>query len=89
VLSIVKHDGNERRMTVIVAAETIPELNSSQAKALATKHAAAQGVSRPGISDSSGTYPVDAEGNSDEDLVLGRRPGVVGYRHDFTVLSAG
>jgi hypothetical protein len=35
-----------------------------------------------------GPYPVDADGKTDDELLLGRRGPIAGYRRDFIVLAS-
>jgi hypothetical protein len=72
----------------VVAATSIEELLAPATANMVLKEAAAKGLSKPGISNVGGPYPVDAEGKSDDDLLLGRRGPVAGYRRDFTVLAS-
>ena len=55
-----------------------------EARQMAIKEAAARGLSRPGLSGNDSPYPVDADGATDDDLLLGRRP-VAAYRCDYRV----
>ncbi len=50
--------------------------------------AAELGLNRPGVSNASGPYPVDADGKTDDDLLLGKRGPVMGYRRDFVILAS-
>ena len=48
--------------TIIVSGDSIDDVASTEAKHMALQKAAALGMSKPGISDQSGCYPVDTEG---------------------------
>lgn len=54
---------------------------------LVLQKAASLGLNRPGVSNAGGPYPVDAEGKTDDELLLGKRGPVVGYRRDFVILA--
>lgn len=87
LISCTKHETNQKRK-VVIEADTIEELLATPAKELANAAGGESGLGSPGISDSLGTYPVDAEGKTDDDLLLGRRTPVAAYRQDFIVMSA-
>lgn len=84
-LCVVSGDG--RKVTVILESDSLEELNSMVARNEAVKHAGTLGVVGGGISNQSGTYPVDADGNSNEDVIMGRVP-VAKYRNDIEVATA-
>lgn len=71
----------------VVRGNNIEELMESAATHVVLQKAAASGLNRPGVSNSSGPYPVDDEGNTDDDLLLGRRGPIAGYQRDFVVLA--
>lgn len=79
--------GDGRRVTVILESDSLEELNSMVARTEAVKHAATLGVVGGGVSNQSGTYPVDANGETGEDVIMGRRP-VAKYRNDIEIASA-
>ena len=76
-----------RRVRGVLGSDCVEELNSLAARTEAVKYAASCGIVGGGVSNQSGTYPVDAEGKSDDDVILGRRP-VAKYRNDIEVSSA-
>jgi len=83
-LQVVGTDFNDRQGTVTVQGGTQEEVLSANAKTMALQAAAQNGLSRPGLSGGESAYPIDAEGKTSDDLILGR--GVVaGYRCDFKV----
>ncbi len=89
MLSVVTDPSRiDQHSTTVTLSGTIEELISPEATRLAIQTAAQAGMTRPGISNLGGTYPVDEEGKSDEKLILGQRPGIVGYRRDFELKSA-
>jgi hypothetical protein len=76
------------RAEIVVSANGIEELLSSATAELALQKAAASGLNRPGVSSMSGPYPVDADGKTDDELLMGKRGPVVGYRRDFVILAS-
>ncbi len=87
MLRVVSHDLGDRQGIVIIAGDDMEETMGTAAKQLALKTAAAQGISRPGISGAATPYPVDEDGESSTELVLGKGT-VAGYRIDFPVTGA-
>lgn len=76
------------RAEFVVSGADIPELMAASTANIVLQKAAELGLHRPGVSNASGPYPVDADGKTDDDLLLGRRGPVVGYRRDFVVLAS-
>jgi hypothetical protein len=76
------------RAEFVVTAPTIEELMDSTAANLVVQKAASAGLNRPGVSNAGGPYPVDESGNTDNDLLLGKRGPIAGYRRDFVVLGS-
>lgn len=76
------------RADFVVQGNGIEELLDASTSHLVVKKAAELGFNRPGVSTSGGPYPVDAEGKTDDDLLMGKRGPIVGYRRDFTVLAS-
>jgi hypothetical protein len=76
------------RAEMIVQGKSIEELMHMNTSTLVLQKAAELGLHRPGVSNASGPYPVDDAGKTDDDLLLGRRGPVVGYRRDFVVLAS-
>lgn len=70
-----------------VTSKTIEPLLDAATASLVLKKAAELGLNRPGVSNVSGPYPVDADGKTDDDLLMGKRGPVSGYRRDFVVLA--
>ena len=66
----------------------IEELMAAATSNMVLQKAAEVGLNRPGVSNASGPYPVDDQGKTDDDLLLGRRGPVVGYRRDFVILAS-
>lgn len=71
----------------VVRGNNIEELMTAEAAAVVLQKAAESGLNRPGVSNSSGPYPVDENGTTDDDLLLGRRGPIAGYQRDFVVLA--
>ena len=87
MLQVVSHKIGDRQGTVIIQADEQEEATTADARSLALQTAASQGLSKPGISGNAAPYPVDAEGNTSDELVMGK--GVVaGYRIDFPITGA-
>lgn len=76
------------RAEYVVASNSIEELLAASTSNAVLQKAAEAGMHRPGVSSASGPYPVDAAGNTDDELLLGRRGPVAGYRRDFVVLAS-
>lgn len=76
------------RAELVVAGNNIEELMSAATANTVLQKAAELGLNRPGVSNAGGPYPVDADGKCDDDLLLGKRGPVAGYRRDFVVLAA-
>ena len=83
-LHVVNTKLNDRQGTVTVQGDTQEEVMSSAAKSMAIQ-AAARGLNRPGVSGNEVAYPVDADGNTSDDLILGRGGEVAAYRCDYNV----
>lgn len=83
-LQVVGTNFNDRQGTVTVQGDTQEEVLSSGAKTMALQSAAQNGLSRPGLSGGESAYPVDAEGNTSDELILGQGQ-VAGYRCDYKV----
>lgn len=87
-LDVVRHQMGSTEMTVVVRDNKSPEnLTSRETREAVLNWARAQGFPARGLKQIPGTYPVDAQGKTDDDLVLGKRP-IAGWQADFE-LSAG
>jgi hypothetical protein len=71
----------------VVSGDNIETLMSAATSNLVLQKAAEAGLNRPGVSNASGPYPVDADGKTDDELLMGKRGPVAGYRRDFVVLA--
>ena len=76
------------RAEFVVHGDNINELLESTTANLVVQKAAELGFHRPGVSNAGGPYPVDADGKTDDELLMGKRGPVAGYRRDFVVLSS-
>jgi len=76
------------RAEFVTASTSIEELLSASTSNAVLQKAAEAGLHRPGVSSASGPYPVDAEGKTDDELMLGKRGPVACYRRDFVVLAS-
>lgn len=71
--------------TVTIEGDNQEEVVSSEARQLAIQTAAGR-VSRPGTSGGESPYPVDANGNTGDDLLFGRNGATVAaYRCDYKI----
>ena len=75
------------RADFVVEGTDIENLMAASTSNLVLQKAAEQGLNRPGVSNASGPYPVDDAGKTDDELMMGKRGPVVGYRRDFVVLA--
>lgn len=75
------------RADFVVEGNDIEEIMAAATSNLVIQKAAEKGLNRPGVSNASGPYPVDAEGKTDDELLLGKRGPVTGYRRDFVILA--
>lgn len=83
-VQLVSKNLTDRSGVIIVQADSQEEATSASARDLALKTAAANGISRPGLSQTPTPYPVDADGNSEGPVLLAQVP-VAGYRCDFHI----
>jgi hypothetical protein len=74
-------------MKVVVEGTDPAELTNRQTRDAVLVFARRSGFPARGISSLPQTYPVDADGKTDEDVILGKRP-LAAHRADYT-LSAG
>lgn len=76
------------RAEFTVTSASIEELLAASTANMVLQKAAEAGLNRPGVSNVSGPYPVDDAGKTDDDLLMGKRGPVAGYRRDFVVLAS-
>lgn len=76
------------RAEFVVEGKDIEELLDASTSTLVVKKAAELGLNRPGVSNAGGPYPVDGEGKTDDELLMGKRGPVAGYRREFVVLAS-
>lgn len=87
MLRVVSAQIGDRQGTVTIQGDAMDEVLSAPAKTMVLQHAAQNGLSRPGLSGGESAYPVDANGDTNDDLILGRGQ-VAGYRCDYRVTGA-
>jgi hypothetical protein len=75
------------RADFVVSGNDIEELLTAATSNMVIQKAAEAGLHRPGVSTATGPYPVDENGKTDDDLLMGKRP-VAGYRRDFVILAS-
>lgn len=86
MLNVVESKMHDRGGVVTVQGDGQEEVMSAGAKQLAITTAASNGIARPGVSGNEVAYPVDEDGQTSEDLVLGRNgKRVAAYRCDYTI----
>ena len=84
-LRVISSTLTDRNGTVIIGGDTQEEVMSGDAKRLAINEASTK-ISRAGVSGNEVAYPVDANGQTPDDLVLGRNGArVVGYHCAYRV----
>lgn len=75
------------RADFVVESNNIEDIMTAATSNLVLQKAAEKGLNRPGVSNASGPYPVDADGKTDDELLMGQRGPVSAYRRDFVVLA--
>lgn len=83
-LRVVSENLTDRSGVIVVEGKSQDEVLSPAARQLVIQTGARQ-VSRCGISSQAHAYPVDAQGHTSEDLIMGRGGAVFAYRADYTV----
>ena len=76
------------RAEFVVEGNNIEELLDASTSHIVVKKAAELGFNRPGVSSVGGPYPVDGEGKTDDELLMGKRGPIAGYRREFVVLAS-
>jgi len=76
------------RAELVFSGDSVSELMDAKTASLALQKAAELGLHRPGVSSASGPYPVDENGKTDDELLLGKRGPIKGYRRDFVILAS-
>ena len=76
------------RAEFVVSGNGIEELMSAATSNMVLQKAAELGLNRPGVSNASGPYPVDENGKTDDELMMGKRGPVTGYQRDFVILAS-
>lgn len=83
MLNVITVNCSDRQGVVTIQGDTMEEVQGADARRMALQ-AASSRISRPGVSTGA-PYPVDADGNSSEDLMMGRAGAAAGYRVDYQV----
>lgn len=84
-LRVVSTNLNNRGGQVIIEGDGQEEVMSPAAKQMAIQAASAT-IQRAGVSGNEVAYPVDEDGNTGEDLILGRSgKRVAAYRCDYNI----
>lgn len=86
-LKVVSSEIADRQGTVTIEGGGQEEVMSAAAKRMAIAEASSKGLSRAGTSGTEVAYPVDADGNTSEDLILRRAGAVVAYRCDYKITA--
>ena len=76
------------RAEFVVSGHGIEELLAASTANMVLQKAAEAGLHRPGVSNAGGPYPVDEAGKTDDELMMGKRGPVAGYRRDFVILAS-
>ena len=86
-LRVATQDLKDRQGTVTIEGDSQEEVMSPAAKQLAIQTAVSGGITRAGVSGNEVAYPVDADGNTSDDLILGRAgaDAVKAYRCDYNL----
>ena len=85
-LRVISKNLSDRGGVVTVHGDTQEEVMSHSAKQMAIMEASSRGISKAGISGKETPYPVNAEGECPEDLILARNgQKVAGYRCDYHI----
>lgn len=88
MLKLVSATFNANKGVVIIAGDNQEEVISPAARRMAVE-AAAGHLTRPGTSGQESPYPVDEDGKTSEELILGRGDKkIAGYRCDFNISGA-
>lgn len=87
MINIVSASHTVTRAEIVVEGDSIEELMRSSTSNAAIEKAASLGLHRPGISNSTGVYPVDAAGEASDAVLSGKSP-VAGYRRDYVILGS-
>jgi hypothetical protein len=79
---VVAQKMSDRSGIVTIEADSQEEVMSAAAKTLAINTAQAGGIPRAGVGGQESPYPVDAKGNTSDELMMGQGT-VVAYRCDY------
>lgn len=78
----------DNKLVIVVEGENPEEVLSATAKTLALQKAASCGYQRVGINGQTGSFPVDANGNTYEDWNdMARRNTITAYRNEIRLMG--
>jgi len=86
-LKVAEANLSDRSGVVIIEGPTQESVMSPAAKQKAI-NAATEQLGKCGVSGGESAYPVDADGNTSEKLVLGQEGSVAAYRCDYNLTSS-
>lgn len=76
------------KLVIVVEGDNPEEVLSNEAKTIALQKAAACGYPRVGINGTSGSYPVDGEGNTYDDWnAMARENLIIAYRNEIKLMG--
>ena len=87
-IKVIKAEFTDRTGTVIIEAEDMEEVTSSEARQIVLAEAGKNGLQRAGLGGNESPYPVDKDGNTSQDMLFGKGAAVAGYRADYQVTAA-
>lgn len=86
MLKIVTDSHSNNRAEFVVEGGTIEEIMGSPSSNMVIEKAATFGLHRPGVSNATGPYPVDEDGQTTDDVLSGKQKPAA-YRRDFVVMG--
>lgn len=84
-IQLIDIDVKGHQAQVILQGDTQEEVMSPTAKHMAIREAQKNGVSRGGVSGTETAYPVDSNGDTSEELILGRAGKAVAFRCKYAI----
>lgn len=87
VISVHPQNNDTETRLVVIQTDTQTQANSPGVVHAALQAAAKDGLGAPRFNKTTQVVPVDEEGVYDEDLMLGKRTGVVGYQATLLVTA--
>ena len=85
-LRVISAETTARDGVIVIEGDSQEEVCSPAARVLAINEASKNGMSKAGTSGTSSPYPIDAQGQMSEGVILGRVP-VAAYRCDYNVTA--